>query len=359
MKVVFSGAAIVEMSGHAQGSIIQKSYGGYQLRNLVQPVRKRTPATQQRRLGFNTVQKSWAGLTNEERQTWIDNAPEGVSGFNYYSSINNKLQSSGLSLINEFTAPVPNPPGENLTEFIGAFDDSSGAVYFEWLKGNYYRTIPRPPWQPAFRWTGWIPPNRYQYPRMNKKFAQDSLSTVINGYYITFYNEVWPGSAPPAEGWKMKYTETYINEDTGQLYTVGTYEVIATGLTPPPAPYQPGTSFYSSAFAISPPENVLVVELRSPSNAFDFGVWEPYFYFNGWGIAGQQATRPITTPIDNSAIQFLTSGRIILTFSEFGDYPEGPPNEGDVTKLAVGWTNVVSGIHYYETDIDIVAETNP
>lgn len=343
MKITFSGAGIVEMSGKAQGTIIQKSYGGYQLRKLTLPNKRRTNATQGIRKNFAFVNSSWRSLTNEQRETWNSAAPDGVSGFEFYSSYNLAIVNSGGTIIPSFVAPVSNPPESLVNIYTQTYQLISGvnAVQFYKLSGN--NAIPLAPWRPAFLWTGWISPSIYSYPRMNRAISPYMPDYAPYGYYVFWYNIDGTAPFPPAVGFKCKYIERWINEETGQVYTGETFEIIAGETSTTPRPIQCGPTLISAVLSGDPGEYTLVTTWEPNGDNFDEATWEPLFYMNSWGTGLEADDNPYVITIEQDAINIVSPTSMIITFGGFPVYAPGPIEIGQWAGIGFNWKNIISG----------------
>lgn len=343
MKVTFSGVGITEMTGKAQRIIIQKSYGGFQCRLLTIPNRRRTNATQNIRNNFAFVNSSWRSLTNEQRQTWIDAAPEGVSGFQFYSSYNLGLVNAGQGKIESFVAPVANPGLAWTYDYIGIITPVGNMTQFELSGSNSYQAIPFYTWTPAFTWTGWVAPSVNFFPRINKSMNSSSFSFAMSFWYLLFNQNAGGLPAPPGVGWKMRMQEAYRNEATGQLYVKEVREWVAESFSITTNPYIPGINTFASTYSPGTPDNVLEVLLGDAVPGFDFATWEPHFFWNGWGANGSNYERPVLTPVPDTAIEFIDTGNIKIHWGSTTGYLEPPPGAGDSTLVTLGWRNTITG----------------
>ena len=149
-KILFSGVAGVDMRNKLNGSVFSKNrYGGY-VRTKVTPVNPQTTAQQAARNRLSTNSQAWRGLTEDQRQSWIDGAinfpftdlygnTKTLSGQALFVKINNNLNVVGSTAI--VTCPSPEAlPALNsiaLTAAAGgptlslAFDPSPQAVGFK------------------------------------------------------------------------------------------------------------------------------------------------------------------------------------------------------------------------------------
>ena len=101
-KINFS-ALVEEIIGKLAGSVFQDSYQGYQIRSRVTPRNPRTSYQQLRRGEFGFLTSTWRDLTPTERQTWIDNAPPGMQGLNFYVQSNVNVILTGLPPMRDTT----------------------------------------------------------------------------------------------------------------------------------------------------------------------------------------------------------------------------------------------------------------
>jgi len=114
-RVLFS-APIASITGKLAGSVFQLSYGGFQLRSKVSPRNPRVARQQNQRMSQAFIAASWRDLTPTERQSWIDGAPVGFSGFNFFVQSNRNLSLIGLALQPTFTSSsIPADFGMSIT----------------------------------------------------------------------------------------------------------------------------------------------------------------------------------------------------------------------------------------------------
>jgi hypothetical protein len=114
-KVLFT-AVVADMRNKLNGSVFSKNrYGGY-VRTKVTPVNPQTTAQANVRNRLATNSQAWRGLTEAERQSWIDAAPSFpmidifgnskiLSGSALYVKLNNNLVNISVTPI--ATAPAP------------------------------------------------------------------------------------------------------------------------------------------------------------------------------------------------------------------------------------------------------------
>lgn len=119
-KILFSGVAGVDMRNKLNGSVFSKNrYGGY-VRTKVTPVNPQTDAQQAARNRLSTNSQAWRGLTEDQRQGWIDAAvnfpftdiygnTKTLSGQALYVKLNNNLNLIGQVAISDAPAPVAIP----------------------------------------------------------------------------------------------------------------------------------------------------------------------------------------------------------------------------------------------------------
>lgn len=119
-KILFSGVAGVDMRNKLNGSVFSKNrYGGY-VRTKVTPVNPQTVAQQAARNRLATNSQAWRGLTEAQRQSWIDatvNFPftdiygntKILSGQALYVKLNNNLNVIGEAAISDAPSPVAIP----------------------------------------------------------------------------------------------------------------------------------------------------------------------------------------------------------------------------------------------------------
>lgn len=135
-KILFSGIAGVDMRNKLNGSVFSKNRGGAYVRTKVTPVNPQTTAQQNARNRLSTNSQAWRGLTEAQRQSWIDAAPNFpvtdiygnakiLSGLQLYVKLNNNLALIGEAAIATAPSPVAIPQLE-LTSVTA--DDSANTV---------------------------------------------------------------------------------------------------------------------------------------------------------------------------------------------------------------------------------------
>lgn len=125
-KILFSGVAGVDMRNKLNGSVFSKNrYGGY-VRTKVTPVNPQTDAQQAARNRLSTNSQAWRGLTEDQRQGWIDAAvnfpftdiygnTKTLSGQALYVKLNNNLMLVSSPTIDDAPSPVAIPAIESLS----------------------------------------------------------------------------------------------------------------------------------------------------------------------------------------------------------------------------------------------------
>lgn len=218
MKVVF-GSIITEGHGKLGGSIIQKSYGGYQMRNLKQPFKIPSAVQQKNRVNFKTTTGGWRDLTNEERQSWIDNAPPDVSGFQFYNSTNLVLTGLGLSPLTEYVAPITPPDITVTLDSISIDPFYPKFVTLSLISGD--SSIPTSVWYPYVRWTGlsslggsFLPPPK----RIVSKEGQ--VIYDADSMIVSVQESKGADLSNLAYGTQAIFTVDFVNENTGQIVSV-------------------------------------------------------------------------------------------------------------------------------------------
>lgn len=90
-RILFSGL-VDSMAGKLAGSVIQNSYGGYQLRTRVVPRNPQTDTQQTARNRLISPSQAWRSLSSTSQDTWITAATPTTKGFHLYVSSNNNLK---------------------------------------------------------------------------------------------------------------------------------------------------------------------------------------------------------------------------------------------------------------------------
>jgi hypothetical protein len=139
-KILFSGVAGVDMRNKLNGSVFSKNrYGGY-VRTKVTPVNPQTTSQQNARNRLSTQSQAWRGLTESQRQSWIDGAlnfpttdiygnTKILSGQALYVKLNTNLSLLGLTSIDDCPAPVAIPA---LSGLIVNADSGVPSLSVEW-----------------------------------------------------------------------------------------------------------------------------------------------------------------------------------------------------------------------------------
>jgi hypothetical protein len=115
MKILW-GALVVDGRNKIGGQVASKNRYGAYMRNKVTPVNPQTELQQNVRGRFGARASAWRGLTEPQRQSWIDAAPNFpildifgnskiLSGASLYQSLNLNLAQAGQAAIT--TAPSP------------------------------------------------------------------------------------------------------------------------------------------------------------------------------------------------------------------------------------------------------------
>jgi hypothetical protein len=135
-RILFSGVAGVDMRGKLNGSVFSKNKGGAYVRTKVTPVNPQTTSQQNARNRLSTQSQAWRGLTELQRQGWIDAAPnfpytdiygnsKQLSGFQLYVKLNSNLSLIGEPSIDDAPSPVAIPALELASV---TADDSANTV---------------------------------------------------------------------------------------------------------------------------------------------------------------------------------------------------------------------------------------
>jgi hypothetical protein len=135
-KILFSGIAGVDMRNKLNGSVFSKNRYGAYVRTKVTPVNPQTTSQQNARNRLATNSQAWRGLTELQRQGWIDAAPNFpvtdiygnskiLSGQALYVKLNNNLALIGEAAIPDAPSPVAIPQLELASV---TADDSANTV---------------------------------------------------------------------------------------------------------------------------------------------------------------------------------------------------------------------------------------
>lgn len=139
MKILW-GALVVDGRNKIGGQVASKNRYGAYMRNKVTPVNPQSTAQQNVRAAFAANSQAWRGLTDAERQSWIDAAPSFpiidifgnskiLAGNALYQSLNSNLSKASEAAISTAPAPVAVPSVATLTV---TADESTGVVSIAW-----------------------------------------------------------------------------------------------------------------------------------------------------------------------------------------------------------------------------------
>jgi hypothetical protein len=125
MKALF-GSFIVDGRNKVNGHVVSKNRYGSYIRTKVTPVNPQTVGQQAARNNLATNSQNWRGLTEDQRQGWIDAAAnfpftdifgniKFLSGQALYVKLNNNLVNAGQAAIDTAPAPVAIPALNSIT----------------------------------------------------------------------------------------------------------------------------------------------------------------------------------------------------------------------------------------------------
>jgi hypothetical protein len=134
-KLLFT-AVVADMRNKLNGTVFSKNRYGAYARTKVTPVNPQTTSQQNVRNRLSTNSQAWRGLTENQRQGWIDAAPNFpftdifgnskiLSGSALYVQLNNNLAGIAVAAIPDAPLPVAIPAIESLSV---AADDSANTV---------------------------------------------------------------------------------------------------------------------------------------------------------------------------------------------------------------------------------------
>ncbi|HEV7736785.1 MAG TPA: hypothetical protein VGO47_05350 [Chlamydiales bacterium] len=226
MRIVF-GSIITEGHGKVGGQIIQASYGGYQLRNIVQPVNPQVFLTQFSRAYLRRLSSEWRNLSGGQQSTWIGAAGPGQSGFEKFMTVNLPLFRAQSLFLESYVAPVT--PIVVSAPFDQVYSPAPGSYAF-----LYNPADPDPltaNWIPYARWTGWIRQSLYSFPPLNRSLVTSDVDWTGGFFQIFFEPGVTLNPLPQFDYDKCKVELSVMNVLTGQIQTLQTDEISAGVLT--------------------------------------------------------------------------------------------------------------------------------
>lgn len=336
MKITF-GALITDGTGKLGGHAAQHGRAGAILRTIKQPSKSPTLGQSLRRQDTQVVAQSWRTLTESQRKSWNDNAPIGLSGFDFYMQINLRLLSISLPLLSSFIPPttpqyVTTPLNQAMNvDFVDPY--IIGTIYLF----NNFNSFITTNWSLHILWTGWIPPSVYRYPKMTKVVQPLATQLLESGITMNFDNTYPFGPIPTAPEYKAKFDIGFINNNTGQRNSQGTYEYIAVQNFPPSLLYNPQTSLVSSDLVPVTGGYNLTANLSSGNAGFNFDEWEPWFYLSEWIPVLSPFTPAITNYISPDHLTFNDSSSISLLITHAEGAPLAPPGPGYLAYMQIGW----------------------
>lgn len=216
MKIVPS-ALIDSITQTSGGTTIQNSYGGLQLHKKAVQKKRKTVAQQNARQAFTNVQSAWRDLSPEEQATWSSAAPSGTSGFELYSSTNNRLVNQGSNINNEYVAPVT-PPTNDLEFYSATANYVEHPFYYNATYKSPGNNLPTSGWLAYIKWTGWIQGSQYRYPEPKFVVPQEGIIILDEDEIFFEITESMNSSFRNfQEGSKAQFIVGIMNTTTGQI----------------------------------------------------------------------------------------------------------------------------------------------
>lgn len=223
MKIIPS-ALIDTLTQTSGGTTIQNSYGGLQLHKKAYQKKKKTVLQQNARSAFTNVQSSWGSLSSGEQDSWNAAADPGTSGFQLYSSTNNRLVNQGIPIINEYVAPVT-PPTSDLELSGASYNYGPGARRYTAEFTSPDSLLPNSGWITYIQWTGWILPSEYRFPPAKLIVAQSGITTFTEDELIFTVGETTGTNMTKfMPGAKAIFTINLLNITTGQIFELLQYQ---------------------------------------------------------------------------------------------------------------------------------------
>lgn len=353
MHITF-GAIIVDGKGKIGGQLVQSSYGGKQLRNIVQPLKNPTAEQSINRVRWAYTVKQWRVLTNENRQSYIDAAPPGVSGFEFFTTINMPRIVQQLEILPNYITPIPFPTDQGLIKTYGVWDPPPAFFQLSFFNFGLRSPYPYAGWTPAFLWTGWVHPSISSFPKLDKSFDTSYTTFAAVQYTLNFITGVSENINPPAADYKMKYQERWINDTTGQLYIGATYEVSAANFGPTNSSYAIGYSDILRSFGGSPGNYWLILDIQDTLSPINDD-WELYAFCSEWvSDSGVALDSYRTQVIPATAFTKTSADTYTISFSSDPEHGPAPSQPGYWSSLGVGWRNTITG--ELSIDYDIIME---
>ena len=226
MKVELS-ALVDSLSQSSGGITIQESYGGTQLHLKAYQKKKRTPKQQRTRMNFTAAQSGWRSLSPEEINSWNSAAGPGQSGFELYSSINNRLAAADLPIIPEYQSPV-SPPTNDLVIESTQSNTTPGEKEYTVNLESPGSNFPVSGWTIYILWTGWITASQTRFPEMKLRVPQGNIGTPTDeGFAFSLAETTGTNMANFSTGSKANFDIGLINNTTGQVFSYMIFNAVA------------------------------------------------------------------------------------------------------------------------------------
>ena len=215
MKALW-GAIVVDGRNKINGFVASKNRYGPYFRTKVTPVNPQTDAQQTARNRLATNSQAWRGLTEAERQSWIDGAAnfpftdifgntKTLSGQALYVKLNNNIALIGRTPIGTCPSPVALPAIESITLTATAGTPLVSLAYSipDAAGDTYLVVFATPNVTPGKSFVK----NLFRY---NNKVADDTASPLV-------LTTSWQAAfGAPVEGDKIFVRAFLINTTTGQ-----------------------------------------------------------------------------------------------------------------------------------------------
>lgn len=117
MARVAYGQGVADIRGSVGGTVFSRNANGAYMRNRTTPFNTNSQAQQDVRNSFGAISRSWRDLTDEERQSFVDQSAaypytnslgqaSTYTGFQLFQKVNSQLQLIGASALTNMIPPV-------------------------------------------------------------------------------------------------------------------------------------------------------------------------------------------------------------------------------------------------------------
>jgi len=347
---------MTSLSGHSGGTTST-------ITNIVRrksnPRQPRTSAQSAARGTLGYLSKLWGGLTSAQQDAWIAAAPNHIKvkngvavplkGITYFIEVNTNIITAYGDVILLPVAPVALPIQPILPYQTTSIQTVGDVVIYEYEYRTEYFDLPQGDWIPIDYWTKWKKPGVHSLGKASTIIPSQFQNTSIftNGFF--FETDVDGSPMPIGDAYKFKIRQVYINQKTGQVWELFTGTEIGGTGSNLFQPYIPGSVADGSVTTGTPPNLTVVATVNASLTSYDFSVWKPFFNQTQWGDSTVANGTGATNLIPDSAINFIDSTHLTITFGPNPGQALHPTAAGQIVRVVFGWENVITGEKEWES----------